>query len=137
LLKTTLLLAILVSTPCLAWADDNWDFDCPYTLKCSEGGQEQMNICLENEYKKIDNKLNALYKQLLNSLENPKKLKEAQKAWLRFRNLDCDYANSGLLKEGSYYFYSQTACFIDHTEKRIRDLQKFLKWDGNGSPPRK
>lgn len=136
-MNTALLIAILVSIPCLAWADSNWDFDRPYTLKCSVGGQEQMNICLGNEYQKIDNKLNALYKQLLNSLENPKKLKEAQKAWLRFRNLDCDYSNSGLLKEGSYYFYSQTACFIDHTEKRIRDLQKFLKWEGNGSPPRK
>jgi len=136
-LNTALLLTLLIIAPCFAWADNNWDFDRPYTLKCSEGGQAQMNICLEKEYERIDNRLNALYKQLLNSLENPKKLKEAQKAWIRFRNLDCDYASSGILKEGSYYYYSQTACYIDQTEKRIRDLQKYLKWEGNGSPPRK
>jgi uncharacterized protein YecT (DUF1311 family) len=116
-------------------AADDWDFAAPHKERCSHGGQQQMNRCLGSEYHKVDARLNAAYKRLLALLEDPSKLRKAQAAWLRFRDRTCEYANSGI-GEGTLYPFAQAACYIDLTEKRIRDFQQYLEWDCNGCPPR-
>lgn len=136
-MRATVILLALLCTSVPAFAGDEWDFSMPHKNRCSDGGQLQMNECLAGEFKKVDAQLNADYKRLLAVLENPSKLKKAQSAWLRFRDADCEYASSGLGQEGSLSPFAQAACFIDLTEKRIRDLHRYIEWDCNGCPPRK
>lgn len=96
-----------------------------------------MNACLSQEYTRVDQKLNASYARLVNSLRDPASLRKSQAAWIRFRDLTCEYENSGIGKDGSLYPYAQAACNIDLTEKRLRDLDRYLEWNCNGCPPRK
>jgi uncharacterized protein YecT (DUF1311 family) len=96
-----------------------------------------MNACLASEYSLVDEQLNEKYKRLIQVLENGSSLKKAQVAWLHFRDLTCEYASSGIGRDGSLYSFAQSACLIDLTEKRIRDLDQYLEWNCNGCPPRK
>lgn len=120
-----------------AVADEDWDFAAPHKNRCSIGGQQQMNACLASEYSIVDKRLNEKYKRLIRSLEDDSTLKKAQLAWLQFRDLECDYSNSGIGREGSLYSFAQSACLIDLTEKRNRDLDRYLEWNCNGCPARK
>lgn len=121
----------------LANAHDDWDFAKPHKNRCSGADQQEMNSCMTDEYRKVDTNLNTLYNQLLGVLRDQNGLKKSQTAWLKFRDTTCMYVNSGIEKEGSLYSFAQNACYIDMTEKRIRDFEQYLTWNCNGCPPRK
>ena len=116
---------------------DDWDFALLQKQRCGDGAQQQMNACMAEEYRKVDARLNSVYSELVAVLERPSALRKAQKAWLRFRDLSCDYETSGIGRDGSLYPFSLAACRIDLTAKRIRDLEQYLAWDCNGCPPRR
>ena len=120
-----------------ASAQEDWDFALRQKERCSIGTMRDMRRCLEGELRSSEARLNDEYQSLLRSLQNPEPLRQAQRAWLRFRELDCIYATSGIEKDGSLYPDAMTACMIDLDEKRIRDLQRFRSWDGAGAPWRK
>ena len=117
--------------------DDKWDFAAPHKQHCSMGTMLDMNRCLADEYRKVDGRLNDLYRQLTGSLADPGALRRSQAAWIRFRDLDCEYSSSGITADGSLRPYSHNACLIDLTEKRIRDIERYLSWSCDGCPPRK
>lgn len=117
--------------------DEKWDFALPHKNRCSLGTMLDMNRCLAEEYQKVDGRLDELYGQLTRSLADASALRKSQAAWVRFRDLDCEYASSGLPTWASLRPYSDNACRIDLTEKRIRDLEHYLASDCNGCPPRK
>src|SRR5258708_113995 len=54
--------------------------------------QRELTECVAQEYMKADAKLNDVYKSLLTSLdrEHQLKLKAAQRAWITFRDAECD-----------------------------------------------
>lgn len=131
-----LLSAFIFLSP-VAQAADGWDFAMTQKQRCGDGPQQQMNACMAGEYRKVDARLNAIYRELIGALQDPSTLRKAQKAWLRFRDLSCDYETSGVGRDGSLYPFSVAACRIDLTEKRIRDLEQYLAWDCNGCPPRR
>src|SRR3954468_1801648 len=106
--------------------EDKWDFAASHKQRCSLGTMLDMNNCLAEEYKKVDTKLNETYTQLIRSLADPSALRKSQAAWVRFRDLDCEYASSGIGPEGSARPFSDNACRIDLSEKRIRDLERYL-----------
>jgi len=128
--------ALMASTVALA-QDEKWDFAAPHKKRCSLGTMLDMNQCLVDEYKKVDARLNDVYSQLTASLADPSALRKSQAAWLRFRDLDCEYASSGISTDGSLRPLSHNACRIDMTEKRIRDLERYRQWDCDGCPRRK
>src|SRR5688500_18978176 len=99
--------------------DDKWDFAVPHKDRCSVGTMLDMNRCLAEEYKKVDARLNDVYRQLSRSLADAGALRKSQAAWVRFRDLDCEYASSGIDSGGSLKPFSDNACRIDLTEKRI------------------
>jgi uncharacterized protein YecT (DUF1311 family) len=107
----------------------DWDFATPAKQGCSSGNMMQMNDCLATAYADTDSLLNALYKKLQKGLLKPTPLRKAQAAWLRFRDLHCEFhvpANS----EGSGTPYSRNSCLIDLTEKRILDLKRIIPCNG-------
>src|SRR5215813_2126421 len=63
--------------------------------------QLEMNECQGKEYRKADAELNAVYKQLMSKLDDEGEkaaLKNAQLAWIKFRDANCDfeaYLNKG------------------------------------------
>ncbi len=118
-----------------AHAAEEWDFAAPQKNRCSVGTMLDMNRCLQEEQKKTDTRLNELYQTLLKLLQDPSSIRKAQAAWIRFRDLDCEYSLSGIEKDGSLRPFAANACLIDHAEKRIRDLQRYIDWNGGGGSP--
>jgi hypothetical protein len=68
----------------------------------------------------IDKDLNASYKEALNRLGEP--LKKSQRAWLAFRNLDCD-AQLPNFGSGSYLSENHNKCLAKHSITRTEQLK--------------
>src|SRR4030095_481512 len=64
--------------------------------------QADMNICWGNEYKKADVELNQAYRKLAAMVDGEQKeqLKEAQLAWLKYRDTNCAFV-ADMYKGGS------------------------------------
>ena len=133
--KAIILLLSLITLVPAAHADG--DSEPTWLQRCGDGPQQQMNACMAEEYWKTDARLNTIYRELVGALEDPSTLRRAQQAWLRFRDLSCDYETSGIGRDGSLYPFSLGACRLELTEKRISELERYLAQDCNGCPPRK
>lgn len=72
------------------------------------------------ETNQIDLQLNATYKEALKSLGEP--LKQSQRAWLKFRELDC---NAQLPNFGTPPYLSENyqRCIDTHNLNRIKQLE--------------
>jgi uncharacterized protein YecT (DUF1311 family) len=85
--------------------------------------QRELTECVAQEYMNADGKLNDVYEPLLTSLdrEHQLKLKAAQRAWITFRNAECDLRASEAL-HGSMEKQLRYTCLQDVTTARIKDL---------------
>ncbi len=122
------MISLMAST---TYGIEDWDFAQKSKNSCSAGGQRQMNICLSEEYEKSDRRLNDKYGELVNIIKNVKMadhsdLVKSQRAWIKFRDLECKFRNPP--HNGSLYNFSQFSCLIDMTEKRIKDLERYISW---------
>jgi uncharacterized protein YecT (DUF1311 family) len=90
--------------------------------------QQEMNHCAEDEFHKADQKLNKLYNNLGSKLEPERlaKLKEAERAWVKFRDADCDFVTY-INKGGSIYPLVYFGCLTESTNDRIKQLEQMLK----------
>jgi len=91
--------------------------------------QRAMNECAANAFKKTDAKLGAAYKEIMSRLkgddEKIELLKKAERAWIIFREAECNFSASGA-EQGSIYPTIVSMCFDDVTKKRIVDLNTYL-----------
>ncbi len=126
---------LLLSSKVLA-ADDDYIFAQEEKYMCDTGGMVQMGQCMADQFKKLDQELNDLYKELTRVLVEPKGIRNAQRAWLRFRDAECS-DDVMQLGAGSLYPYAYNSCMIEFTKERIRHLRWHLAQDCNGCPPRK
>lgn len=110
-------------------AHPTWDYSAKQKEKCSKGGMREMNVCLEKELEKTNAKLNKTYSRLMNALKNPEPLKNAQRAWIKFRDLQCEFEVPST-SEGSIVPYSRNSCLINLTVKRILDLEQIEPCNG-------
>jgi uncharacterized protein YecT (DUF1311 family) len=112
--------------------------------------QSDMNQCFGEQYKKSDAHLNAVYKKVIALLENDlkaavadgnndqkkyaeaaiQKLKTTEKAWIQYRDLDCDAAEFEI-QGGSMSPMVGAICMTTVIEHRISDMK-----DAYGSPER-
>lgn len=72
-----------------------------------------------------DKKLNKYYKKIMNKLDTTDriKLRESQRQWIIFRNLDCQWA-----------FPSKPLdCLIERTNNRLKELKETLFRDTKGN----
>lgn len=109
-------LAIL---PCLSFAE------------CNQNDQVQIHQCMTQQLKTDKVKMNKLYQQAYNKFENNNQilLEKSQKAWLNYRNVQCDelmgsltYGASGMAA-GLVYLQ----CQLDSTEFRLKELQDLAR----------
>ena len=89
-----------------------------------------MNQCAAKENKAADNELNRLYKQITARLkDNPeakKMLVKAQRAWIGFRDAECEFSASGV-EGGSVYPLIYDNCITAQTKARVEAFKTYLK----------
>jgi len=78
-------------------------------------------------FKKADAALNATYVQLLDQLSGAagQRLKTAQRAWLGFRDAECDLQGSSV-GGGSARSMVVSQCLATLTEQRVKQLRFYL-----------
>ena len=88
----------------------------------------EMNICAGQEYKAADRKLNQVYRQLQSKLSGSQKqrITQAQLAWIKFRDANCDYER-GQFEGGTMASSTGTSCLAGMTEKRTKELENYLQ----------
>ena len=90
--------------------------------------QLELNDCAAAEYQKADSELNAAYKKVyaLASKEQHGLLKNAQNAWIKLRDADCDFIASGV-EGGSIQPMIYSQCLTDKTRERSAYLESMLQ----------
>ncbi len=99
--------------------------------------QATMNRCAESEFVELDNELNSLYKQKMETLksrEYRKYLKIAEISWIEFRDKDCTYQLGPPQDRGSIHIMRKYKCMSKHTSRRIEDLKAYIDCTQNGCP---
>ena len=98
-------------------------FDCQ-----NAGNMIEIKICSNQEFLLEDKELNVVYKEVIKLLDNEgkQKLKNAQKAWIIYRDTKAefaaDFARGGTL---AGFLYSKSR--IKSTKLRIQELNNILK----------
>jgi uncharacterized protein YecT (DUF1311 family) len=92
-----------------------------------DGNQHDMNMCAWYKFVKSDIELNGVYRELQSNLDgrDPKKLVVAQKAWIIFRDKNCDFSTSDV-DQGSMWGMVSSYCKRDMTEDRIYQLKDLI-----------
>lgn len=92
--------------------------------------QGEMNQCAAQEKKAADDELNRLYKQITARLkDNPEAkqlLVKAQRAWIGFRDAECNFSASGV-EGGSVYPLIYGNCVTVLTKARVETFKTYLK----------
>ena len=96
--------------------------------KSSNLSQADMDMCAGRDFTAADAKLNVLYKTMMAKYDaaNQAKLKTAEKAWLTYRDAECDYETNGTAG-GTINPMMDTMCRTDKTEARIKELTAQVK----------
>jgi len=87
-----------------------------------------MNGCFYRYWKQADADLNASYNALMKRLSNATartRLRDAQRAWLTFRDKDCAF-QSWATEGGSVQPTVTSACMADMTRERIKEIETQL-----------
>ena len=117
LLATLLLGLALTGGPALAGCED------------TATTQADLNDCAAQSFEKSDTALNGLYRQIMQRLgkgsAEARQLVAAQRAWIAFRDAECDFAASGV-EGGSIYPMTVVNCRDALTQKRIDDFKFYL-----------
>src|SRR5438067_2750611 len=90
--------------------------------------QAEMNICWGKEYKAADARLNDAYRQFASKLDDEQKaqLKNAQVAWLKYRDANCDFV-ADQYKGGTIRPMIAAICLADVTNNRTTELKVQMK----------
>jgi uncharacterized protein YecT (DUF1311 family) len=98
-----------------------------------DGTQFELNRCAARARDKADAELNKAYRELMNGTTGPEraKLRDAQLAWIKFRDAQCDYESVGN-KGGSIYPMVYSFCLAKMTNARVKQLQEII--DENSEP---
>jgi uncharacterized protein YecT (DUF1311 family) len=85
---------------------------------------KDMQDCMDNEWKKSDGELNRIYQDSLKKLKSEQAalLKKAQRAWLSYRDAQCE-ADYKMLAGGTAAPLALTQCRINLTQQRTRTLK--------------
>jgi len=122
------LIAVLLCLPCTAFAQETIDCDL-------NGPQIELNQCAYEDYQAADAELNDVYKKAvaalkeMDSYQEPKDqigvktLKEAQRAWITYRDLACE-AEAFTFFGGTAAPMVHSGCMAAITRARTEDLRR-------------
>ena len=103
-----------------------------------DGNQREMNACASKRFKHYDKILNDLYKQQIsflgNTTETANSLRESQKAWIKFRDLDCAYDAGKQENSGTIWPLEHLSCLAERTRTRALELEEYVACRQNGCP---
>lgn len=127
--RALLFLALLLAS--LANAEEAADLDCENALTTRD-----MEQCIAIESDKAEAALNQTYQRLVKQLTHPdtehenyteyrKKLLDAQRAWIKFRDADCD-ALYALNSSGSMRNIVYLSCKQQRAEQRTKELEGYF-----------
>jgi len=90
--------------------------------------QLEMNACAAKEYQSEDAKLNKYYKELIRKVgaSEKQKLKATQRAWIKFRDLQCELEASNY-EGGSIQPLIRSSCLAQVTKQRNEDLRRMIE----------
>ncbi len=97
------------------------------SLKDCDKNQLAMNVCASYRFDLADQALNLQYKQNLTALKEQAaqtRLREAQRAWLIFRDKDCLAETGPREQSGSIWPLLHFTCLEKHTTRRTEDLKR-------------
>ena len=89
----------------------------------------ELRDCVGREYQEADAELNKVYKQVMTRLDDEghkAALKEAQLAWIKYRDANCEF-ESYLNRGGTIYPVVYEGCRAAMTASRTKELQESLK----------
>jgi len=89
--------------------------------------QAEMTYCAGEDYTLADRELNAVYARVRAAVPEAERerLRAAQLAWIKLRDLDCDLAAFGV-RGGSIESMTIAGCKTQHTNQRIEWLRSLL-----------
>ena len=90
-----------------------------------------MTNCAHLAFKKSDAELNRVYQQLMKKVaadgeKYQRKLQEAQRAWLKYRDANCE-SEVALNEGGTIYPMVYNYCLASMTEERTKRMKEMLK----------
>ena len=90
--------------------------------------QMELNRCAGANYEASDTALNALYRKLMMTKEvdaaSKERLREAERAWIAYRDKECAYEVGSQRDGGSIWPMEMSNCLEELTAARIRGLSK-------------
>jgi uncharacterized protein YecT (DUF1311 family) len=104
------------------------DIRANYKSGCDSGVQSLMNICASFYYNAADMELNETYQALMKQLTTKtarEKLIKAQRAWIAFRDLECEYSSDGW-SGGSGHGMIVVSCYASLSKERTAHLKEHL-----------
>lgn len=112
--NTPLLLLFLLCVPVTVFSANCGDLET----------QSAMNQCAYREYQQVDKELNEFYNTYRTRLNERQKsqIKEVQLAWVKFRDLACDFESSGVTGGSAYPFILQS-CLTAMSRARLAELK--------------
>lgn len=99
-----------------------------YINGCESGVQLYMNICMLYHFYEADWSLNENYRELMHRLTSTTaraNLKAAQRAWITYRDLHCQFDTSSW-EGGSFRPAAISACRQAMTKQRNKDFEAYL-----------
>ncbi|EHH02584.1 urease-associated protein [Agrobacterium tumefaciens CCNWGS0286] len=92
--------------------------------------QTEMNVCASESLKKSDAEMNKVYKEIEGRLkgdaDTTKLLVATQRAWIAFRDAECDFQTSNV-RTGTVYPFVNSSCHEGLTQSRTEDLKGYLQ----------
>ena len=90
--------------------------------------QFEMNQCAGKAFRAADAAMNQVYRRLVSMLDEDEKaqLKEAQTAWLKYRDINCEFV-ADQYKGGSIRPLIEATCLGDMTKRRTTELKTQIK----------
>jgi len=92
--------------------------------------QAEMNVCAGIEFQNADKRLNQVYQQLTSKLSATRKQKLilAQKAWISFRDANCEFERSQF-EGGTMAPAANAGCLAQLTKTRTKQLEQYIESD--------
>jgi uncharacterized protein YecT (DUF1311 family) len=89
----------------------------------------QLTECVDQRLKRADADLNTVYAAVQKKIEaaDQKRLRDAERAWITFRDTECLYRIGGEHQGGTLWPMLELQCRADLTEARVKDLREQLK----------